>query len=115
MTEYVTACQIPSKISLLEVIRFVEKADQYDCYIVIEANQISINAKSLLSMCVLVSGIIKGPVTIRTSGVDAKKALVAMKRLFSLPRGSEQIGAAAGVDLPRTEISAKRFSASSDQ
>jgi|UPI0003B6BA97 phosphotransferase system HPr-like phosphotransfer protein len=115
MAEYATACQIPSKISLLEVIRFVEKADQYDCYIVIEANQISINAKSLLSMCVLVSGIIKGPVTIRTSGVDAKKTLVAMERLFSLPLGSERIDAAAGVDVPSAGTSAKRFSASTDQ
>ncbi|MFC7441406.1 HPr family phosphocarrier protein [Laceyella putida] len=81
--EYSACCQIPSKIALVDVIRFVEKADQYRCYIIIEANHISINAKSLLSMCMLVSGLIKGPAIIRTSGEDARKALEEMKWLLT--------------------------------
>lgn len=108
--EYSARCKIPAKIGLVDVIRFVEKADLYHCNIIIEANHISINAKSLLSMCMLASGLIKGTATIRTSGQDARKALEDMKWLFSQEKGlprqtgaSEATNALADVELYSVE------------
>ncbi|SEM90645.1 HPr family phosphocarrier protein [Lihuaxuella thermophila] len=83
MMELTSPCKIPQKIDLTKVLRFVETADQFNSYIVIETNDTTINAKSVLGMCMLASGFINGPALLRTYGADADLALEQLKKLFA--------------------------------
>lgn len=83
MMELTSPCNIPSRIDLAKVLRFVETADQFNSYILIEADETTVNAKSILGMCMLASGFINGTALLRISGADAEIALEHLKNLFS--------------------------------
>lgn len=81
--ELISQCQIPSRIKLTKVLQFIQKADQFNSSILIETNETTLNAKSLLGMCMLASGLRNRTVTLRTSGTDAEIALKHLKNLLS--------------------------------
>lgn len=76
-------CQISSKIDLSKILQFVEKMSQLNSYILIETSETTVNAKSLLGMCVFVARITSGGTALlRASGSDAEIALKDLKNLL---------------------------------
>jgi phosphocarrier protein len=70
-------------MNLAKLVRFVEETEKFKSYMLIETNGITINAKSLLGMCLLTTGLAKRTVILRASGTDANIALEQLKKLFS--------------------------------
>ncbi|SFJ25492.1 HPr family phosphocarrier protein [Thermoflavimicrobium dichotomicum] len=83
MVERTAQCQIASSINLAMVIQFVKKANQFNSYILIETDKSTVNAKSLLAMCLLVPSFINCTVTLRALGTDAEIALAYLKDMLS--------------------------------
>ncbi|MBA4494931.1 HPr family phosphocarrier protein [Paenactinomyces guangxiensis] len=81
--ELTSQCQISPGLNLAKVLRFIKTADQFNCYILIETNKTTVNAKSLLGMCMLAASLTNRRVTLRTSGTDAEMALDHLKKLLS--------------------------------
>ncbi|MGA9173980.1 MAG: HPr family phosphocarrier protein [Thermoactinomyces sp.] len=82
MMELRLQCQIPSRIHLEKIIKFVRIVDQFNSVILIKSKQITINARSLLGMCILATGLANSQVTLHISGPDAKVALEQVKNLL---------------------------------
>ncbi|MFC3884014.1 HPr family phosphocarrier protein [Bacillus songklensis] len=77
-------CQISSRIDLAKIQQFVEKMNRFNGYILIETNEKTINAKSLLSMWVLTASLTSGGTALlRISGPDAEIAMEDLKNLLS--------------------------------
>ncbi|RBW69265.1 HPr family phosphocarrier protein [Bacillus taeanensis] len=77
--EYSTQCLLSKKINHEQIIKLVSKANQFDSYILIEANNMVLNAKSLLSMCQLPQS--KGAISLTAFGNDCKSAINELKQL----------------------------------
>jgi phosphocarrier protein len=74
------ATSTPSRINLAKVLRFIEKADQLNSCILIEINETTVNAKSLLGMCMLATRLTNCSVTLHIFGMHAEIALECLRK-----------------------------------
>jgi phosphocarrier protein HPr len=77
--EYSTQCSLSKKVNSEQIIKMVSTANQFDSYILIEVNNMVLNAKSLLSMCQLRQS--QGSISLTAFGNDCKSAIHELKQL----------------------------------
>lgn len=78
-------CEISTRINPTNILKLVKKLNQLDVQVFIETNEKTFNAKSLLSMWLLVASITsEGTALVRTFGPDAEIAMEGLENLFSI-------------------------------
>ncbi|MCD7036282.1 HPr family phosphocarrier protein [Metabacillus sp. GX 13764] len=90
--EMTIPCEIPSGMQLSKILSFVRQISELNSYILIETNESTVNAKSLLGMSILAAGL-KGSCkgTLKVSGPDAELAIQQLENLLSGDPGGQAV------------------------